>query len=65
MAHLSDWHKFDPSDRNTYPREASRVQVRFTNGEIEEGESGMYFPRITLLPSSTITAWRYVKTILN
>jgi hypothetical protein len=29
MAHLSDWHVFDPNDRKTYPKVDAPVQVRF------------------------------------
>jgi hypothetical protein len=61
MAHLSDWHKFDPSARKTYPKMNAPVQVRFDDGTIEEGESRMFFPPVKLLPCSSITAWRYIK----
>jgi hypothetical protein len=61
MAHLSDWHKFDPSDRETYPKVDAPVQVRFDDGQMEEGDSRMFFPIDKLLPSSSINAWRYVK----
>jgi hypothetical protein len=61
MAHLSDWHLFDPSDRKTYPKVDSPVLVRFSDGEFKEGASLMFFPQTKLLPSSSINAWRYVK----
>jgi hypothetical protein len=61
MAHLSDWHVFDPSDRRTYPKVAAPVQVRFDNGQMEEGDSRTFFPRTGLLPSASITDWRYIK----
>jgi hypothetical protein len=32
--HLSDWHAFDPNDRNTYPKVVAPVQVRFEDGEL-------------------------------
>jgi hypothetical protein len=63
MAHLSDWHVFDPSDRKTYPKVAAPVQVRFDNGQMEEGDSRMFFPRTGLHPSASITGWRYIKGV--
>lgn len=59
--HLSDWHVFTSSDRNSYPRVDAPVQVRFSNGEQVEGSSRRYFPRNKLLPTSSITGWRYIK----
>jgi hypothetical protein len=61
MAHLSDWHLFDPADRNTYPKLAAPVEVRFDDGMLEEGDSRTFFPRIELLPSSSIIGWRYIR----
>ncbi len=62
--HLSDWHRFDPSDRKTYPKVYDApVQIRFDNGQTEEGDSRMYFPKTKLLPGSSIRAWRYIKDI--
>ena len=61
MPHLSDWHVFDPSDKNTYPEENSPVQIKFDDGKFEEGESRMFFPKVKLLPGSSISAWRYIK----
>jgi hypothetical protein len=63
MAHLSDWHTFDPSDRKTYPEVNAPVQVRFEDGKFEEGQSRMFFPQIKLLPCSSIHAWRYIKGV--
>jgi hypothetical protein len=63
MAHVSDWHVFDPSDRGTYPREKAPVQVRFDDGKLEEGDSRMFFPQTKLLPCSSIIAWRYVEGV--
>ena len=65
MAHLSDWHVFDPTDRRTYPATDSPVQVRFNNGQTEEGQSRMFFPQVKLLPCSSINAWRYIKDVLQ
>jgi hypothetical protein len=62
MDHVSDWHLFDPIDRKTYPQMEAPVQVRFHNGQIEEGDGRMFFPRTKLLPGSSITAWRYIKS---
>jgi hypothetical protein len=62
MAHLSDWHVFDPTDSRTYPKvDDAPIQVRFADGKLEEGDSRMYFPQTKLLPSSSISAWRYIK----
>jgi hypothetical protein len=61
MTHLSDWHTFEPSDRETYPKVDSPVQVRFDDGRMEEGDCRTFFPLVKLLPCSSITAWRYIK----
>jgi len=42
---------------------AAPVQVRFVDGKFEEGQSRMFFPRVDLLPCSSITAWRYIKGV--
>jgi len=44
------------------PRGERSWQVRFDDGRIEEGEGQMFFPRTKLLPVSSISAWRYIKT---
>ena len=51
MKHLSDWHVFDPTDRNTYPKVNAPVQVKFDNGQMEEGDVRMYFPLTKLFPA--------------
>ena len=61
MSHLSDWHRFEPTDRSTYPKVDAPVQVRFDNGQMEEGSVRMFFPLTKLLPGSSITGWRYIK----
>ena len=61
MTHLSDWHVFDSSDRKTYPAVDAPVQVRFDDGNFEEGASRMFFPQTKMLPCSSINAWRYIK----
>jgi hypothetical protein len=43
MEHVSDWHKLNPDDRGTYPHIAHRVQVRFANGGLEEGDRSNVF----------------------
>jgi hypothetical protein len=63
MSHLSDWHAFDPSDRKTYPKVGAPVQVRFDDGEVKEGASTVFFPRMKLLPGSSINGWRYIKGV--
>jgi hypothetical protein len=64
MEHLSDWHKLNSDDRGTYPHIAHRVQVRFANGRLEEGDRSMFFPASGVLPDSQITRWRYIKDYL-
>ncbi len=61
MDHVSDWHRFEPSDRKTYPNMDAPVQVKFDDGKVEEGGSRMFFPLNNLLPCSSINAWRYIK----
>jgi hypothetical protein len=61
MEHLSDWHELDPADRTTYPQVPHKVQVRFTNGDEEEGYRSMFFPTTGVLADTEITAWRYIK----
>ena len=61
MVHLSDWHVFDPCDRKTCPRDIAPVQVKFDDGRTEEGDSLTYFPKLMLLPTSSIKARRYIK----
>jgi hypothetical protein len=61
MAHLSDWHAFDPNDRNSYPKVVAPVQVRFEDGTLEEGVSLTFFLHRKQLPTSSIRAWRYIK----
>src|ERR1700744_1249028 len=63
MAHLSDWHDFNPADRATYPKVDAPVQVKFNNGRMEEGGSRTYFPQVRLLPASSIEAWRYIQGV--
>ena len=50
MAHLSDWHVFNPSDRKTYPKVNAPVQVRFDSGQTEEGDSLKFFPQESCFP---------------
>ena len=61
MVQVSHWHTFNPSDRKTYPKVESPVQVRFDDGRCEEGDSRTFFPVAMLLPCSSIHAWRYIK----
>jgi hypothetical protein len=44
MAHLSDWHAFDPNDESTHPNVVAPIQVRFEDGTLEEGVSLPFFP---------------------
>lgn len=65
MKQLSDWQSFDPTDRKTYPKMDAPVQVRFDNGQTEEGNTRMFFPLTRLLPSSSINAWRYIRGVID
>jgi hypothetical protein len=61
MQHLSEWHAFNPRDRQTYPKEDAPVQVRYGSGKVTVGFSHDFFPTSGLLSDSLITAWRYIK----
>ena len=52
-------HTMDFNERMSH--EIFDVQVRFDNGQMEEGDSRTFFPRTGLLPSASITDWRYIK----
>jgi hypothetical protein len=60
VEHVSDWHVFNPGDRETYPNVEAPLQVRFENGRIEDGMTSEFFPRIGLLPVSSMVAWRNI-----
>jgi hypothetical protein len=59
MVKPTDWHKFDPNDRKTYPNVEAPVEVRFDDGRTEEGDSRRFFPA----KKSSIAAWRYLLSI--
>jgi hypothetical protein len=63
--HLSDWHLFNPSDRKTYPKMKAPIQVRFDDGELNDGDSRTFFPVTGLLPNSSIKGWRYIKVAIQ
>jgi hypothetical protein len=60
MKHISDWHQCDVTDEGTYPKVSARVQVKFEDGRMEEGDSSAFFPRVGHLPASAIVGWRYI-----
>ena len=43
MEHISAWHDVNPSDRSTFPMIGCSVQVRFEDGTVKGGESGVFF----------------------
>jgi hypothetical protein len=61
MQHLSEWHAFNPRDRQTYPKEDAPVQVRYGSGKVSVGFSHDLFTTSGSLSDSLITAWRYIK----
>ena len=61
MSYLSDWHACDPSDRSTFPKVSARVQIRYKNGSLFEGNREDFFPQTGLLTGSLINGWRYIR----
>ena len=61
MSYLSDWHACDPSDRSTFPKVSARVQIRYKNDGLSEGNREDFFPETGLLTGSLIDAWRYIR----
>jgi hypothetical protein len=61
MNHLSEWHVFNPADRNTYPKVTYLTQVRDASGATEEGDflKLVSLARRGLKPM--ITGWRYIR----
>jgi hypothetical protein len=49
------------ADRCTYPTANAPVQVKFDNGQMEEGYSRTFFLLKKLLPGSSINVWRYTE----
>jgi hypothetical protein len=41
------------------------LQVRFRNGETQEGQCSMFFPAPGVLDDTEIAAWRYIKGVIN
>jgi hypothetical protein len=37
--HLSEWHPFNPRDRQTYPKVEAPIQVRYESGGVSVGHS--------------------------
>jgi hypothetical protein len=60
MDHLSEWHRFDASDRSTYPKTSSAIQVKYAEGGLASGHTFDFFPMLKV-PESPIIGWRYVR----
>ena len=58
MNHLSEWHGFDPKVRQTYPKVAAPLQVRYDSGKMATGNYSDFFPACRFLEASEITGWR-------
>jgi hypothetical protein len=61
MHHISEWHSFDPRDRQTYPKVDAPVQVRYESGALSVGFSHDFFPPSHYFLDSLITGSRYIK----
>jgi hypothetical protein len=61
MAHIGQWHHFDPGDRSTYPKVNSPVQVRDAVGARFEGDFLKLVSEARQLLKPKITGWRYIK----
>jgi hypothetical protein len=59
----NEWHKFDPKDSNTHPRDNTRVQVRYANGtQFSGGYLKGYFRQGGVISANTVSLtkhWRY------
>jgi hypothetical protein len=61
MAHIGQWHHFDPGDRSTYPKVNSPIQVRDAIGARFEGDFLKLVSDARQLLKPKITGWRYIK----
>jgi hypothetical protein len=61
MRQVSEWHDFNPTDPSTYPKVDGPIQVKFYSGRIEEGHYFGSFTTSSLLGSSAIVSWRYIR----
>jgi hypothetical protein len=61
----NEWRKFDPKDRNTHPRDNSRVQMKYAGGtQLSGGYLKGHFLHGGVITASAVgqtTHWRYVK----
>ena len=61
MAHIGEWHDFNPADRSTYPKVNSPIQVRDAIGERSEGDFLKLISDARHMLKPKITGWRYIK----
>jgi hypothetical protein len=61
----NDWHKFNPKDRTTHPRENSRVQMKCADGTQVSGGylkgSFLHGGVISVAAIHQTTHWRYAE----
>jgi hypothetical protein len=61
MAHIGEWHDFNPADRSTYPKVNSPIQVRDATGGRSEGDFLKLVSNARQLLKPKIVGWRYIK----
>jgi hypothetical protein len=61
MAHIGEWHHFDPTDGSTYPKVNSPIQVRDAIGGRSEGDFLKLVSDARKLLKPRIIGWRYIK----
>jgi hypothetical protein len=61
----NEWRKFNPKDRNTHPRDNSRVQLKYADGtEISGGYLKGHFLHGDVIPATAVDQmkrWRYAE----
>lgn len=55
------WHTLDPNDASTYPTVNGLVQVKYSDGRMEQGECRKFFRQRQFVAVSDITSWRYMR----
>ncbi|HUD57777.1 MAG TPA: hypothetical protein VMR02_21290 [Terracidiphilus sp.] len=61
----SEWHKFNPKDRITHPKDNSRVQIKCADGtQISGGYLKGYFLHGSVISATAVNQtkyWRYAE----